>query len=155
MTREFIIQLLISIIITVIISTGVGLLLLPIMEFSSSAAGTFILSWVVIFFYRDRNIAKLERAAIMYAAKLDYVDDKNMLQIECPCGKSVIEGYFFVNDVDNCNDYTCVNCRNTYKVAVTAYPILQTNPTDNDNTVLFDSLVDMLDAAKSAESVTH
>jgi hypothetical protein len=100
-----------------------------------------VLLWFGFFFYRDWTIRKLERDKIIEQGRIDYIDDRNIIQLDCPCGKAAITKEFFVNDLDDSNNYTCGSCHSTYKVEVTVDPILITTPVHVDASIqVFDAL---------------
>jgi hypothetical protein len=140
--KQFITLLVASLLIVGLIAFGFSILLANLIGFWSSFIGLFILLWGAAFFYKDWDIRRTKHAELVYQAKRDYIDERNIAQIECPCGKTVISKELFVNDLGGDNEYSCTACHSTYKVEITADPVLITNPVniDTKSIQLFDKL---------------
>ena len=142
MSKQFITTLTISIIVVALIAAAVALLATNFIPFWASFTSMFILVWFGMFLYRDWDIRRIQYADLIVKAKQEYIDERNIIQIDCPCGKTVISKEIFVNDLGGDNEYTCTACRSTYKVEITADPILITTPVNINmqSLQLFESL---------------
>lgn len=149
--KQFTTLLFVSVVIIGLIAFALSILLASFIGFWSSFVSLYILLWGGVFFYKDWDIRRTRHAELVYQAKKDYIDERNLAQIECPCGKTVISKELFVNDLGGDNEYSCTACHSTYKVEITADPVLITNPVNIDTRSI--ELFDKLKAATPVEGL--
>lgn len=138
---KFITLFVISLLLIAIIASGLAFFTAPLLGYWQGFAGWNVLCWAGAFGYRHHQISIENRLQLEYQNRQDFIDDRNIANINCPCGRSTITKALYVNDIADENVFSCTVCNGTYKVEITAEPILTTTPLHVDSSVqLFDKL---------------
>lgn len=125
-------NIIISVLITALISIGVGFALAPILGFIQSCLLALIVQLIGNWFYNDYKIRQTnnEQERILNE-RLDILS-RNLVKFDCPCGKNVFEEIVYVGDD---NIFECSQCEQQIKVDVTLTPIIVTKIIDIQNTI--------------------
>lgn len=125
-------NIIISVLITALISIGVGFALAPILGFIQSCLLGLIVQLIGNWFYNDYKIRQTnnEQEQILNE-RLDILS-RNLVKFDCPCGKNAFEEIVYVGSE---NIFECPQCDQQIKVDVTLTPIIVTKIIDIQNTI--------------------
>ena len=125
-------KLIISILVTTLISIGIGFALAPILGFWQSCLLGLIVQIVGNWFYNDYKIRETNnKQEAILNERLDILS-RNYVKFDCPCGKNVFEEVVYVG---NDNVFGCPQCQQQIKVDVTLTPIIVTKIIDIQSTI--------------------
>ena len=122
----------ISILVTTLISIGIGFGLAPILGFWQSCLLGFIVQIVGNWFYNDYKIKEFtNKQEQILNERLDILS-RNFVKFDCPCGKNAFEEIVYVGSD---NVFECSKCQQQIKVDVTLTPIIVTKIVDIQDTL--------------------
>lgn len=123
------IEVIIPLAITLIISTGVAFGLHNVFGFWETFTLTTIFQYVVAYIWKGRSINLAEDAINEMAGDLEEVLGKSVIEIKCPCSKySVMHPVFVTEDIT----IECPECGNTFGVSAPINTFLITDPLSVD-----------------------
>lgn len=139
MVKQFVLNLILSIIMVCVPAASVSYLLSPILPFWLSFFAISVLIWTSITLIKSIILSKKEAAEAELISKLDYEDERNTVLIGCPCQQNTFQMKVYPSGN---NEYTCKVCKNKFYIDVNLVPTLQTEPLNLDNAYkVFEELV--------------
>lgn len=120
------IRVLVSLLITLLISLGIGFVLSDLLGFWQGFVGTIIIQFFVFYFTSSRKTQQVESQPSFE----EEIIGLQTVPISCPCGKSTFSAPVFFNTE---NAFTCEKCGSKFKVDVTYDTILLTEPLNIEN----------------------
>ena len=114
-----------SLVITLIISTGLGFSFRELFGFWETFVVITILQFLVSFLYKSTKIQKDNNLIQDLTNTIDELIEKQQVLVECPCGKNTIPTIVFLNEE---TVLECDKCNNTFKVVPEIQTQLVTEP---------------------------
>lgn len=126
-------SILISILISCIIATGISYGLINIFNFWNSFVLCIVSQFVISYVYKSikigNNSATIRAIQQQTEEIVDDIYQRSVAEIKCPCGKHSEIMTILINDD---NEYTCPECNNSFVVIATLLPNLITDPISSD-----------------------
>lgn len=125
-------QIIISIFITLLVCTGIGVGLQNVFGFINAFVLALIVQIVGFYIFNSKSIeTKLYREEQLINERLDILS-KNNIEFECPCGKHIFSEIVYLNDSMT---YKCPACDNNIKLNIVFTPVVSTTPLDFEKTL--------------------
>lgn len=119
-----------SLIITLTISTGVAFSLSAVLGFWQVFVGSFIVQFLLFYIKATKN----NNQEVELSSKIDELIQAQTVPVNCPCGKNTITSPIFYN-IDNV--ISCEKCGSKFRVYLNYDTILVTEPLNIENTFDF------------------
>lgn len=125
-------NIIISILLTTVISIGIGVSIAPVIGFYQGCLLGFIIQVIVNWFYNDYKIRKNNNQQEQILNERLDILSRNFIKFDCPCGKYTFEEVVYMS---NENTFDCPQCDQQIKVDITLTPIVVTKIIDIQNTI--------------------
>lgn len=114
-----------SLVITLIISTGLGFSFREHFGFWETFVVVTIVQFLVSFLYKSKKIQNDNNLIQDLTNTIDELIEKQQVLVECPCGKNTISTIVFLNEE---TVLECDKCNNTFKIVPEIQTQLVTEP---------------------------